>query len=584
MATSPSWHRPERRFWRRGRWRLELRGDELADIAYDGRIVLRSIRAVVRDADWNTAAWKVTVDDGDDLTLSLTTAGDLGCAVTGIVHVRATEASLVVTFDATADTAFNTNRTGLVVLHPPALAGTDLTVTHPDGTREHTVFPASISPHQPAYEIAGLAWAHAGTRVAVEFSGDVFEMEDQRNWTDASYKTYSRPLSLPFPYRLEAGERVRQEIVVTVDSSRATPDTDAALRASEVVLDLIPGGVFPAIGSGASTAPDPAPPLSPVGSVLLVELDLASPTWRAALSRAAASGLPLDVRFVLDPDDPDALRVGVAALVGKSVARVAAFPATGPAAHVTDAAATARLREALAANALSLPVVGGARSHFTELNREISHVPTELDGVVFSACPLFHSIDTEQLVESVAIQRQVASQAVRLAAGRPVHVGPVTLRPRFNNVATAAPSYPAAADLSSGYGAALLETSDPRQAAAELGAWTIASAAALAVPGVQTLVFFEDWGARGIRAANGEDLPVAAAVRALAELTGSALVTGDSPDGLVWALGGTSNADTVVLVANLDAVSRAALIRGVSGRSALVNLEAGTWSRVALPS
>ena len=35
--------------------------------------------------------------------------------------------------------------------------------------------------------------------------GDTFEMEDQRNWTDASYKTYVRPLALPWPYTLAGG-------------------------------------------------------------------------------------------------------------------------------------------------------------------------------------------------------------------------------------------------------------------------------------------------------------------------------------------------------------------------------------------
>ncbi len=29
--------------------------------------------------------------------------------------------------------------------------------------------------------------------------GDTYEMEDQRNWTDASYKTYVRPLAYPGP-------------------------------------------------------------------------------------------------------------------------------------------------------------------------------------------------------------------------------------------------------------------------------------------------------------------------------------------------------------------------------------------------
>ena len=46
--------------------------------------------------------------------------------------------------------------------------------------------------------------------------GDVFEMEDQRNWSDGSYKTYCRPLDLPYPYPLKAGQEIRQSITIEV--------------------------------------------------------------------------------------------------------------------------------------------------------------------------------------------------------------------------------------------------------------------------------------------------------------------------------------------------------------------------------
>ena len=35
-----------------------------------------------------------------------------------------------------------------------------------------------------------------GGEIVIRFEGDLFEMEDQRNWTDASYKTYSTPLRI----------------------------------------------------------------------------------------------------------------------------------------------------------------------------------------------------------------------------------------------------------------------------------------------------------------------------------------------------------------------------------------------------
>ena len=42
--------------------------------------------------------------------------------------------------------------------------------------------------------------------------GDTFEMEDHRNWTDASFKTYVRPLALPWPYTPPAGQAVSQSV------------------------------------------------------------------------------------------------------------------------------------------------------------------------------------------------------------------------------------------------------------------------------------------------------------------------------------------------------------------------------------
>jgi D-apionolactonase len=45
-----------------------------------------------------------------------------------------------------------------------------------------------------------------GLTVTCRMEGDRFEMEE-RNWTDASFKTYCRPLALPWPFMLAAGER-----------------------------------------------------------------------------------------------------------------------------------------------------------------------------------------------------------------------------------------------------------------------------------------------------------------------------------------------------------------------------------------
>jgi hypothetical protein len=536
--------------WRHGRWSFELRDDEIADIAFDGRPVLRSVRAVVRDRNWDTAALVVdrVKDSGSTLTLHVRSEG-LGSSFRGVVRVEARGDRLVVLTDLESERAFATNRTGLVVLHPPQLAGEALRVTHSDGSSEESSFPGAISPHQPVFDISQLAWLHAGSEASVAFEGDVFEMEDQRNWSDASYKTYSRPLAIPFPYAIAAGERVRQSVHLDAREVAAS----AAATDSGLVRLAVGGPVFE-VALGAATAPGPAPVVAaPLPAAVLVELDLRTPGWPAALDRAATSGAPLDVRVIATAGAP--FDVLAAALAGASekpgIARIGVFEAT---LHVTDTAVLAGLRAALDAAGLTLPIVAGSRAHFTELNREWDIIPREVDGVAFSLTPLFHSLGTEQLVESVAVQRTIARQAVEMAGGMPVHVGPVTLRPRYNDVATTPQALPTGTDLAEGYAAEFTGAVDARQSAPELAAWTIASAAALAVPGVAGIAWFEEWGPRGIRSPDGQPYPVAAAIAALAELCvpGADLLWGDSPDGLVWAIGSRQPDGDVVLVANLD--------------------------------
>ena len=61
-----------------------------------------------------------------------------------------------------------------------------------------------------------------GLRVACRMEGDTFEMEDQRNWMDASYKTYVRPLALPWPYTLAKGEKLSQRVSLPVTGTVPT--------------------------------------------------------------------------------------------------------------------------------------------------------------------------------------------------------------------------------------------------------------------------------------------------------------------------------------------------------------------------
>ncbi|MBT2516802.1 hypothetical protein J7E29_05110 [Streptomyces sp. ISL-90] len=555
-----------------GPWRFELRGDELADLTFDGSPVVRSVRAVARDRDWATvpAIVESVVERADGVDLQLALRG-LGADIGAAIEVRADDTRFAVRLVATSRVEFLSNRFGLIVLHPPVVAGAELTIGTSSGGIRNTAFPVEVSPHQPAMDISSLAWAHDGVATTATFAGDVFEMEDQRNWTDASYKTYSTPLARPFPVVIAAGAVIEQS--VEFECARVEPRraTDAATGADQVVEFAQTDHLVPAVTLGASTVPDAAFSAGglPAGVAgLLVELDTRSPSWRAALARAAveAGGLPLDVR--IPADDPAAVHAAVAAAAASgSVARIGVFGGRG---HVTEPELWEALTDAARSSLPEAELIGGARSHFTELNRQHHELPADLEGITFAMTPQMHATERAQLVESVAMQAIVVRDAVRIADGRPVHVGPITLRSRFNAVATSGGgARPAtAAALAEGYGAALVEgATDPRQASVALEAWTVASFAAIcagAVAGgnggdtgtgtgsVASVDYFETVGPRGIRDAAGP-FPVARAIEEIASIAGARLLTprSDSPNG-IWIVGGARpDGSWRVLVASL---------------------------------
>jgi hypothetical protein len=560
------------RVWTSGAWRLECRDDELADIRYRDRLVLRSVRGVARDRDWNTIPTTVQSFHAadDELRLVITLVGGDADLEARLV-VRASGDELDVSWECRALAPFLRNRLGLVVLHPPQLAGESLVIEHAHGSRESTAYPMDVSPHQPALDIRALEWAHEGVSVRVDFAGDVFEMEDQRNWTDASYKTYSTPLDIPFPVLVTAEDIVTQSVHV-----RCRETAPAAPSVQDARIALVPTDRrVPQIGTSASTGPTFASQPLP-GSPLLVEVPGHTAVWREVLerARAEAAARPLDVRIVAE--SPSDLPRVLDALVGANVARAGVFSATS---HVSESDLWEAFTRGLGERGLDIALVGGARSHFTELNRTLQRLPNGIPSFSFSITPQMHATGREQLVESIAMQRIVAEQAVRMT-GRPVHVGPITLRSRFNAVATTPQPDTAIEDLSQGYGAALLpEATDARQRSAALLAWTVASAAALSVDGVESLSYFEASGERGWREASGAEFPAATALTWLGELSGWPLWrTETTPDG-VWALAAETPSGLVSLVANLGSTSAHVLVEAATARR---EVEVGALSAVRL--
>jgi hypothetical protein len=142
-------------------------------------------------------------------------------------------------------------------------------------------------------------------------------------------------------------------------------------------------------------------------------------------------------------------------------------------------------------SALHVPIGGGTNADFYQLNQ--FRPPVELcDFICWSMNPQVHAFDNVSLAETAsAIPAQIES-ARQYFAGKPLVVSPLTLKPRFNPVATGK-------ELGFGPGE-LPPQVDPRQMSLCGAGWTLAAFKHLAESGADSVTFYETTGWRGVMA------------------------------------------------------------------------------------
>ncbi|MEO8350363.1 MAG: hypothetical protein ABI680_01450, partial [Chthoniobacteraceae bacterium] len=479
----------------------------LRRVEVGGVEILRAIYGAVRDQNWGTVPVALTdvrtTADDDSFDLRFTAdcrAADAHFRWNGLVRGR--DGELEFEFRGRALTSFLRNRIGLCVLHPLAEGvGKPCRIMTGEGRWEASAFPTSIAPRQPFKDVRAIAWEPAdGIGAEVSFEGDVFETEDQRNWTDASFKTYSTPLERPFPVEIAAGTEVWQRVVVKM-SEQPTFRSVAIPAVPEIRFVDGPAIEKPSLGLGLASHGEP---LSPRAAGLLrtlklshlrVDLHLGDPRWIEEWERAQA----------------DAAAVGAAlhcALHFGDDAELAAFvsAAQTPLAPIALCLVMNSGDEPMAIDRLTLVENGlapldleiavGTNANFADLNRAR---PPAGSLVAFSLNPQVHAFDDLSLVENLEAQPDTVTGAMAFGA-RGVVISPITLRPRLSPHDTG-PVVTVAGELPANV--------DPRQRTLFGAAWTLGCLARLAsLPAVHSLTFYETSGWLGLlERASGSPLP-----------------------------------------------------------------------------
>lgn len=479
--------------------------------------IVRGVYVAVRDENWDTIApqiadLSISEDDSAQHRLQISfhaicRRGEIDFEWDGQIVMTPNE--LTYRMDGVANANFKKNRIGFCVLHPIAqLRGAECKVTHEDGTMTDGVFPNAIAPHQPFQAIRSIRHA-VNDKLAVEisFEGDVFEMEDQRNWTDASYKTYCTPLSEPFPVAIKAGERVSQSVSIRLlgDSRSSNATQPFHLDNAPCEVDLAsPWRRFPDVGlcltpnRGGDLTPSELRRISQLNlSHLRIDLDLVAPHWRERLQDAAKVAgklqVTLDIAIHLSAEPETELR-SLAEACDAIHPPVSHWLVFHKQEKVTLPRWIALARKHLGGRGGATVFVGGTNAYFAELNRSRPG-QGDFDAVSFSINPQVHASDAHSLVETLEAQADAVNSAQQFCGVAPVHVGPVTLKPRFNPNATNPDSEADEPDSPSQV--------DIRQRHLFTAGWTLASIAQLAAAGASRLTYFETTGEKGVMEEDG---------------------------------------------------------------------------------
>lgn len=483
----------ERILLKAGKLEVEFRSGRLVNFKYEGKAVLSEIYFALRDQNWNTIPYRVKdlkiSEQEDEFEVVFRAEHDAD----GIQYkwegriTGNSENEITYSFHGVSHSSFLRNRIGFCVLHPAECAGKRCRVIHSDGEIQDSEFPKQIAPHQPFFEIKELKYWTDGLKVITKFEGDIFEMEDQRNWTDASFKTYCTPLGKLFPVKVYAGDEVSQKVVVKAEGHT---ESEEGTQEDELNFEKISNckGIY-------------------LGSVIKNPM---SQTQLELVRRLKLNHVRYDYHFAEDHgcfseimDQMKTIRVKVLLAVFftdhweielKEILKVleewkseiGGITVFQEKAKVIEASRLGEIRKVL--KPAGIPVGSGTDAFFTQINRE--PLPREeMDFVSYSNNPQVHAFDNDSIMETTEGQTANVLSCRKLFRDLPVAVSSVSLKMRWNPDLTAEEETPEGI---------IPRRIDPRQMSLFAAAWFIRSLVSLIQAGACSADYFELLGPAGL--------------------------------------------------------------------------------------
>jgi len=402
---------------------LDLAQAAIRNVTYKGVQLIDLLYTAIRPWDWSTLAAESHTEDvkvnGSEciITISDTFAGALEAQT---IITLTTDNTFSVDYQLKGLAEYSVNRWGICFcLHSGDWMGSTVNSSGKTYTLLQDISPQRVidGVTQGLFPAANEMHFVAPDQrfIKVNSTGKVLEAEDQRNWTDNTYKIYSGSLSEPRPFVTSAGSIWKQSVKFEVGAP-----TSAAIDPAKIVVREIEA--LPSIGLQFNTEPLLSPDDLEKALVLL-EIDHLRVNEESLtaqkIATTAASGLILEAAL-LSSNGGVALQTEVTQL-SQRVPAGSRILIQREGREIVEAAD-------LPKNDSLSSYIPGSDAYLVDLHRNKYEFGS---SVSYSMAPTVHSTDTETIFKTLYTQRESIEFAHKYLA-RQVFISPITFSTRGN--------------------------------------------------------------------------------------------------------------------------------------------------------
>ena len=409
----------------------------LRNIKYKNIEILKLISFLVRDKNWNNYNPEIIkistykTDDYLNFEFDLRYGNNEKLEVKILLIVK--DHSIKLSAKGKFLTDFWTNRIGFNLLLPlDGVVGQKADITNSNSSSELSKFPLNISPNQPMVKFNNLSYQMFDSLdLNIKFSGIHFEMEDQRNWGDASYKIYSGSLLDPFPFKENINSIFHQEIEISVseknnsslkieDNNFLSDDLSQELQMPEIGIKIDDESNF-----------DKNFDVDFLYHIIDFEKPINSnknffnkPVYLIALIDHAKN-----INTVMN-DIKEYIKLNPMLLDKLLICPKIYLNSFQPTSEWPAVPSLSAYYKAAKSHFSQVKIFSGMVTNFTELNRK--RPDGDYDGINFSFTPIVHDASDYGILDTPNSLEYIINTIETFSNDAPIHIGPMTVGMHFN--------------------------------------------------------------------------------------------------------------------------------------------------------